>query len=431
MRVKLAYGRGGMTVNMPDNRTTVLEPQFMPGIPNERASVLHALRHSIRSAPLRDVVGRDDTVAVVVCDLTRPMPSSVVVPVLLDELSHVPRDRVVIVNATGSHRANTREELEAMLGPEVVAAYRVVNHDASDRSGQTRVGTLADGTEVWLNSELVRATKRVLTGFIEPHFFAGFSGGPKMVAPGVAGMDTILALHSAELIAHPKATWGVTEGNPLWEKICAAAGLIDVHYSLNVTINKKHQVTNVFAGSLWESHRIGVDFARKTAMRAVPQAFDVVVTTNAGYPLDQNLYQTVKGMSAAAQIVKQGGAIVAASECSDGIPSHGNYRKLLRDAGTPERLLEMVGQPGFRMRDQWEAQIQAQIQRKARVYLKAGYLSDDQIREAMLTPISSVEACVNELLEDMGPNASVGVLPQGPMTIPFVQAREPLPLLEA
>lgn len=429
MRVKLAYGRSGMTVNMPDLRTTVIEPQFMPGLPDQALSVMHGLLHPIRSRPLSEMVGSDDTVAVVFCDITRPMPNAVVLPLVLEQLAHVPREQIVLICATGTHRANTREELEQMLGSDVVRKYRIVNHDATDKSSQTMVGRLSDGTEIWLNTELVKASKRVVTGFIEPHFFAGFSGGPKMVAPGCAGLQTILALHSASLIGNPNATWGVTDGNPLWEHICEAARLLDVDFSINVTINNKHQVTNVFAGELWEAHRIGVEFARKTAMRGVPQPFDVVVTTNAGYPSDMNLYQTVKGMSAASQIVKPGGAIVVASECSDGIPEHGNFRKLLKQAGNPDALLETVNQPGFQMQDQWEAQIQALVQKKARVFLKAGYLSDQQISECMLTPISNVEECVNELLEDMDPNATVGVLPQGPFTIPFVQAREPLAIV--
>lgn len=429
MRVKLAYGRSGMTVNLPDLRTTVIEPQFMPGLPDQGLSVVHGLLHPIRSRPLSEVVSAGDTVAVVFCDITRPMPNAVVLPLVLEQLSHVPREQIVLICATGTHRANTREELEQMLGQEVVRKYRIVNHNATDKSTQTMVGRLGGGTEVWLNTELVKASKRVVTGFIEPHFFAGFSGGPKMVAPGCAGLQTILALHSANLIGNPNATWGVTDGNPLWEHICEAARLLDVDFSINVTINNKHQVTNVFAGELWEAHRIGVEFARKTAMRGVPQPFDVVVTTNAGYPLDMNLYQTVKGMSAASQIVKPGGAIVVASECSDGIPEHGNFRKLLKQAGNPDALLDLVNQPGFQMQDQWDAQIQALVQKKARVFLKAGYLSDQQIRECMLTPIGNVEECVNELLEDMDPNATVGVLPQGPFTIPFVQAREPLAIV--
>ncbi len=426
MRVKLAYGRSGMTVNMPDNRTSIIEPLFMPSIPDQAASIRHALDHPIRSRPLREVISADDSVAIVFCDITRPMPNALVLPLVLEQIRHVPREQITLICATGTHRGNTPEELAQMLGPDIVRDYRIVNHDCTDRSTMTMAGTLDDGTEVWLNNELLKAGKVILTGFIEPHFFAGFSGGPKMVAPGCAGLDTILSLHSARLIGDPNAIWGVTDGNPLWEKICQAARFVDVAFNINVTINKKHQVTNVFAGELWQSHRIGVEFARKTAMRGVSQAFDVVVTTNAGYPLDLNLYQTVKGMSAAAQIVRPGGAIVVASECSDGIPEHGNFKKLLKQASSPDALLAMLNQPGFAMQDQWEAQILALVLKKARVYLKAGYLSDQQIRDAMLTPISSVEGCVNELLEEMGPTATVGVLPQGPFTIPFVHVREPL-----
>src|SRR5712692_11456655 len=365
MKVKLAYGRAVMTVNMPDNRTSVIEPLFMPSIPDEAASIVHALRHPIGSPPLRDVISADDRVAVVFCDITRPMPNSLVLPIVLEQLQHVPRKQIVLICATGTHRGNTREELAQMLGPDIVRGYRIVNHDSTDKSTQTMVGRLDDGTEVWINSELLKADKVILTGFIEPHFFAGFSGGPKMVAPGCAGLETILSLHSAPLIGDPKAIWGVTDGNPLWEKICQAARFVDVAFNMNVTINKKHQVTNAFAGELWESHHIGVQFARKTAMRSVSQPFDVVVTTNSGYPLDLNLYQTVKGMSAAAQIVKPGGSIVVASECSDGVPAHGGYKDLLRDGVGPDAFMTRLFEPSFSVHDQWQVQVQAQIQRKA------------------------------------------------------------------
>src|SRR5579884_2023823 len=232
MRVKLAYGRSGMTVNMPDNRTSIIEPLFMPSIPDQAASIRHALDHPIRSRPLREVIDADDTVAIVFCDITRPMPNALVLPIILEQLAHVRREQIVLINATGTHRANTPEELSRMLGPDIVRDYRIVNHDGADRSTQTMVGRLDDGTEVWLNKDLVAAKKRILTGFIEPHFFAGFSGGPKMVAPGCAGVETILALHSAKLVGDPNATWGVTDGNPLWEQICEAARFVDVAFNL-------------------------------------------------------------------------------------------------------------------------------------------------------------------------------------------------------
>ena len=425
MKVSVPYGSTQLTVDVPEN-ATILHSRHVPPLSDERAAFLASLRTPTGSAPLAQRVRARDRIAIVISDITRPTPNQRIVSWLLEELAFIPRSQFVILNGTGSHRANTRDELIQMLGAEIVESVEIVNHNAFDEESLRYLGQTPMGVPVWINRRYLEVDFRIVTGFIEPHFFAGFSGGPKMVAPGCAGLDTILSLHSARLIGDPNAIWGVTDGNPLWEKICQAARFVDVAFNINVTINKKHQVTNVFAGELWQSHRIGVEFARKTAMRGVSQAFDVVVTTNAGYPLDLNLYQTVKGMSAAAQIVRPGGAIVVASECSDGIPEHGNFKKLLKQASSPDALLAMLNQPGFAMQDQWEAQILALVLKKARVYLKAGYLSDQQIRDAMLTPISSVEGCVNELLEEMGPTATVGVLPQGPFTIPFVHVREPL-----
>ena len=195
------------------------------------------------------MVDPSHTVAISVCDITRPMPSATVLPVLLGELGHVPRDQVTILVAAGTHRANTREELEEMLGADVVRDYRVVNHSAFDADGLTHLGSTKGGFPIWLNSGWVNADIRITTGFVEPHFFAGFSGGPKMVAPGLAGFDTIMALHSAPLIAHPKATWAVTEGNPIHDAIREIAGLTGVHFSLDVTINRDHEITSAYAGS--------------------------------------------------------------------------------------------------------------------------------------------------------------------------------------
>ncbi len=429
MKVKLAYGRSGMTVNMPDNRTTVIDPHFMPGIPDQGASILHALLHPIRSAALQDVVGPEDTVAIVFCDQSSPMPNALVLPIVLDQLQHVPRRNIVLVQATGARKSSGHDELSAAIAPAILKNYRVVQHNAHDRTTQTLVGRMTDGAEVWLNSEVVAASKRIVVGYIEPHFFAGFTGGPENIAPGVAGIDTIGALQSPRLIAQEKATWGIAAGNPVWERMCEAARLIDVAFNLSVTLNNRHHVTNVFAGELWQSHHIGVEFSRKTALRGIPQSFDVVVTTNAGYPLDQSLCQSVKGISAAAQIVRPGGAIVVAAECSEGIPETSNFKKLLKQAETADALLDMLNRPGAKAQDYWEAQILAQIQKKARVFLKAGYLSDQQIRDCLLLPISSVETCVSDLLEEMGPTATVGVLTQGPMAIPMVQAREPLAMV--
>ena len=228
MRVELAYGRTGLTVDLPDDSTTVVEPSYVPGLPDEPGALTVALRNPIGTPPLRRMVRPRQTVAISVCDITRPMPSSRVLPAVLRELAHVPNENIVILIAAGTHRANTPEELDGMLGPEVTANYRVVNHDAFAEENLEHCGETPDGIPVWLNRHWLAADFRITTGFVEPHFFAGFSGGPKMVAPGLAGFETTMRLHDAGMIGHPSAVWGVTEGNPIHDAIRSIAAATGV-----------------------------------------------------------------------------------------------------------------------------------------------------------------------------------------------------------
>lgn len=420
VRVELAYGKNGLEVELPAEGTTVLEPSYLPGVPCEEEALRQAFRSPMGTLPLRELVESGQTVAISVCDITRPMPSSRVLPVLLAELEHVPRDQVNILVATGTHRSNTVEELEGMLGAEVVRNYRVVNHQSFRPETLSYRGALASGIPVWLNSIWLESDVRITTGFVEPHFFAGFSGGPKLVAPGLAGFDTIMKLHSAPLIAHPRATWGITRGNPIHDAIREAAALSGVDFSLDVTLNRDHEITSVHAGEIFQAHGSACRFARQTAMQPVARPFDVVVTTNSGYPLDLNLYQSVKGMSAASRIVRRGGAIVCAAECSDGIPEHGEYRKLLASSTDPAGFLDRIRCEEVTKHDQWQVQIQSQIQLKARVLLKSDGLTPHEIRSAHLEPVRDLGATVLELLDEAGPDARLGVLPQGPQTIPYL-----------
>src|SRR5262249_49327414 len=240
----------------------------------------------------------------------------------------------------GTDRRWSGEEVVQMVGEEVPRRARVVQHDAFDRGRHAELG-LVPGTDVpvLLERDFLEHDVRLTTGFIEPHFFAGFSGGPKMIAPGLADLATVLELHSAARIGHPRATWGMTEGNPIHDAVRGIAERVGVTFNLDVTLNQDRGITKVFAGDLARSHAAGCAFAMTTAMVPVLKPYDVVVSTNSGYPLDQNLYQTVKGMSAAAQIVSHGGAIVMASECSDGLPEHGRYGDLLRETGGPAEFL--------------------------------------------------------------------------------------------
>jgi nickel-dependent lactate racemase len=423
MRVKLAYGRRGLGIELPD-KAAVIEPGFVPGLEDEGAAIVEALRAPVGTPPLGELVGAGDRVAVVFSDLTRPMPNDRVLPPLLEELEHagVPDEAVVLVNALGAHRPQTEAELQRMLGEELAGGYRIVQHDAWDEDSLVEVARNHAGRPVRVNRTYVEASVRILTGFIEPHFFAGFSGGPKAVLPGIASIEAILDNHGPAMIAQPGATWAVTKGNPLWEEMLAVAQSTAPALLLNVTLNQTRQITGVFAGELVEAHKQGVAFARRTALQAVAEPFDVVITSNSGYPLDLNLYQAVKGMAAAAQIVKPGGDILVAAECWDGIPNHGEYKRLLWEARSPEELLERVMVPGFRCHDQWEAQIQAQIQGKARVHVYADGLSDEELRRALVIPCRSIEGTVADIRRAK-PGATIAVLPDGPQTVPYIGER--------
>jgi nickel-dependent lactate racemase len=420
MKVRLAYGKEGLWVELPDDNVTVVEPRFVPGLPDETEVIRSALREPIGTPPLRDLVKCDDTVAIVFSDITRPQPRERMLPVLLEELAHIPPENIVLINALGTHRPNTGEELIEMLGREVAEGCRIVQHDAWDKGNMVYLGQTSFGHETYINGVYMGAGVKILTGFIEPHFFAGFSGGPKAVLPGLADERSVLGNHDAGMICHPRAIWGVTEGNPIWEEMREMAAKTEPTFLLNVTLNKNKEITGVFAGNVWQAHAAGTAFARRSVMVPVPEPFDIVVTTNSGYPLDLNLYQAVKGMSAAALVVKEGGSIIAAAECWDGIPGHGEYKNILKMADSPQKLLEVIRAPGFLMQDQWEAQVQAQIQLKADVYVKTSYLSDEQIREALLLPCHSIEETVAQLLERYGPDATICVLPEGPQTVPYV-----------
>jgi lactate racemase len=422
MRVDLAYGKHGLSIDLPDAwDVTVIEPRHVAGLPDPRAALRGALRAPIAAPPLAELARPGQRVGIVVSDITRPTPHPLILPAVLGELAHLPAAAITLFNALGTHRPNTDAELRGMLGDGLVDAYRIVQNDCFDPSTQVRLGVTSRGHEAWLNRELVDCDLIVLTGFIEPHFFAGFSGGGKAVMPGMAGLPTILANHGPAMIGDPHATWGVTHGNPVWEDVREVAGWLPRAFLVNVALNKDKAVTGVFAGGLGEAHARGCAFVKEHAMVPVAGLFDIVITTNSGHPLDLNLYQSVKGMSAAAQVVKPGGAIVLATDCWDGLPEHGPYSQLLREAASPQDLLERVRAPGFLRQDQWQAQIQAQIQQRAEVYVYTDHLTDAQVRGALLRPCPSIEATVADLIGRHGPAARICVLPQGPQTIPFVR----------
>ena len=420
MKVNLAYGQGHLPVDLPDERTTIVEPSHNPGLPDERSAVLAALQNPTGARPLRELVKPADRVCIAFTDLTRATPNERIIPWLLEHIAGVaPHENITLLNQLGTHRPNTRAELEKMLTPQVVANYRVLNHEPENPDALVQLGTTRDGTPALVNRHLMQADVRIITGFIEPHLFAGFSGGPKGIMPGCAGLPTVMSNHGAKNIGDPRAAFGITEGNPLWEELRDIALRAGPAFLLNVSLNERRQITGVFAGDLLGAHKVGCEFVRASAMQKVKSPFDIVVTTNSGFPLDLNLYQGVKGMSAAARIVQEGGTIILACECREGVPSGSPLDKLLRSASSPEEILTRLATPGFVRPEQWQAQIQALIQRRANVLVYSS-LPDDVIRACHLTPCRDITAAVRERLDRPGPQARVAVLPQGPLTIPYL-----------
>jgi lactate racemase len=420
MQTRVAYGDTGLWLDVPDS-TTIVSPSHRPAAPDAPDTLRQALRHPVAGPPLRERVHRGQTVAISACDITRPQPRHLMIPALLRELDGiVDLDDVVVLVATGTHRANTPAELRAMFGDEVVDSVRIVNHDSRAPDTMVWRGTFGRDVPLWLNREWTEADVRITTGFVEPHFFAGFSGGPKLVAPGLAALDTVLVLHDAARIGDPRATWGITHGNPVHDDIRAiAAATGGVTFALDVVLNIEQTIVRAFGGDLLPMHEAATAFAKGVAMQPVDSRFDVVVTTGSGYPLDQNLYQSVKGMSAAYQVVRPGGTIVCAAECRDGFPDHGSYRESLT-AGPPETLLAEIAGRTRTVPDQWQVQIQAKIQSSSRVVMHTSYLSDADLAAAHLEQTTDISGTVAEALGVAGPDARLCVLPEGPQTIPFV-----------
>lgn len=425
MQVKLAYGRHGLPLEFPET-ADVLDPRFVPGLPDEIDALQQALRQPISSPPLADLVHPGERVVIVHTDITRATPNDRLLPVLLGELeaAGVAREDITLLNGLGTHRRQTESELCAMLGDHVVKNYRCLQHDCNDDRNLLSLGVTSLGHPVRVNRPYLEADVRILTGFIEPHFFAGFSGGPKAILPSLAGAESVFTNHGLQMISHPKATWGVTEGNPIWMEMREVALRTNPTFLLNVALNVQRQITGVFAGDMLVAHAEGCAFVKEHAMAGVEALYEIVITTNSGYPLDQNLYQSVKGLSAASQVVRQGGAIVIATACEDGLPDHGRYAELLAEAGSLQGILDMLAQPGFTAQDQWQIQVQAQIQQRADVYIYSDGLSEAQIERALFIPCRDVERTLGELLQRYGSEARMCVMPEGPQLIPYLKERE-------
>lgn len=421
MNYTLAYGRSYLSVDLPaDLNVSVVESVPTPSLDNPLDALTDALQAPIGSEPLASRVSRGEKVGIVVNDITRHTPTPLLLRAIRETLSHIPDDDIAIFVATGTHRANTASELEEMLGGPWADRHKIYQNDALDDSSHVAVGRTSSGNTIWLNQALMDCDFRIATGFIEPHIFAGFSGGGKAFLPGMAGMASILHNHSVANVDHHCARWGIISGNPIAAEIREATALVEPAFLINVALNQDHEVARVFAGDMQEAHLEGCSFVKEHMMVPVAEPFDIVLTSNAGYPLDLNIYQSIKGMSAAAQITKKGGSILIVAECWDGIPDHGDYARLMQEADSLEEMLDRLHEPGYVQRDSWQVQIQASISMKTDIYLHSHLLDEALIRSVKLQPATSIDDTVEHLLARYGREARICVMPEGPLAIPFL-----------
>ena len=420
MQIHLQYGRDGLEAELPTENATIIRPRFVEGLPDEQAAFREAVRAPKGARPLAATVRAHESVAIVIADGTRPLPSDRLLPWILAELAHVPEENITVIAGTGTHRGNTAEELAGIVGPALYRRLWVINHNAYDEDTLAVARAGRDGRgPLMMNREYVEADRRILVGFIEPHFMAGFSGGYKAAFPGVADLASILYYHRAEMIGHPQSKWGVLAGNPTQEQIRANGSALPVDFLVNVTLNHERQITRFFCGDVIAAHEEGCRYVKETAMAPVERRFPLVITTNSGFPLDQNLYQSVKGMCAAAEIIEDDGEMVVAARCNDGFPAHGNFTKLLYEHSSPQAMLETIFRPDFHMLDQWQVQKFAEVALRAQVAIYSE-LEPDAVTRAGLTPVADLNGHISDAVARLGSDAPVAVLPEGPMTIPYL-----------
>jgi nickel-dependent lactate racemase len=423
MRVRLDYGKDGLVANLPDRNVIVLGLSPAPPLTDPNTAVCEALDQPIGTPRLAELArGRKDA-CIAVCDITRPVPNAVVLPPVLEALAAggIPPARVTILIATGTHRPNEGDELGAILGREVLdVGCRVVNHVCTDGATNRYLGTSPRGVPVALDTHYLDADLKITCGLIEPHFMAGYSGGRKMVMPGIAALETVQAWHSPRFLEHPNATNCVVAGNPVHEENTFIAKLAPPDLIVDVTLDTERRMTGVFAGEMEAAWSAGVAFVEAQVKAPVPEPVDIVVTTSGGWPLDLTYYQTVKGMVGAVPIVKPGGHIIIASRCAEGIGGP-HFRQTLLETTNLHELVERMAAPYWQpVPDQWQVEELAKATRDHTVLCVTEGIPADMLRRLHVIPAPTVEEAVRAAIVVHGTDARIAVIPKGPYVIPVL-----------
>jgi len=423
MRIRLDYGKTGLDVTLPDDR--VVGPlAIRPATPltDPAAAIAAAIDKPIGSRPLAEIARGKKTACILVCDVTRPVPNRLILPPLLRTLESagLAREDICILNATGLHRPNEGAEMEELVGPEIARAYRCENHHGKALDEHDYLGTTDRGVPVWLDSRYVRADVKITTGLIEPHLMAGYSGGRKVICPGIAALETVKVWHGPKFLEDPRADCGILDGNPVHEENTRIALLAGCDFIVNVCIDGQRRVTWVGAGDMIQAWMEGVRFVEQVVKVAVPEPVDVVVTSSAGYPLDTTFYQAVKGLTGALPIVKKGGTIVLAASLSEGVGSP-EFQEVLHGHADLATFKKRILETDYFVMDQWQVEELCKVVERCRVVVVGG-LPAEELRRCHVEPAASVESAVDECLARYGPAAKVAVIPKGPYVLPYVGA---------
>lgn len=415
MKIQLPYGKGHISAQIPDDRIAGVVQSRLDSWTSdftEEDLVRQALADPIGSPGLKELARGAHNIVIICSDHTRPVPSKVIIPQMLHEIREGnPEADITLLIATGCHRETTKEELERKFGKKIVSEEKILVHDCMSGSFRS-LGCLPSGGELKISEIAAGADLLAAEGFIEPHFFAGYSGGRKSVLPGVAAAETVWGNHCSKLIAHPNSRCGILDGNPIHEDMAAAAGMAGLKFIVNVVINSRQEVIGAFAGDCEKAHLAGCRFLDRLCRSEVEKA-DIVVTTNNGYPLDQNIYQSVKGMTTAEAACHPGGIIIIAAECADGIGGDEFYRTFKNHVTAEEVMNEILATPQDKtVPDQWQSQIFARVLMDHPVIFVSS-ARDEIVRDLHMIPAGSVEAALEMADEMLGEKKKILVIPEG------------------
>ena len=419
MRFKLEYGRTGLTVDLPGERIVrTLSYKDAPPLPDPRAALLEAMAHPIGAPPLAELArGRKDA-CILICDITRPVPNEMILRPMLETLEQagIPRDKILILVATGLHRPNLGDELVEMVGQFIVDNYRIENHYGQELEQHTYLGDSPRGVPIWIDSRYVQADLKIATGLIEPHLMAGFSGGRKLICPGIAALETVRVWHGPDFLENPNADCGILDGNPVHEENTWIGRKVGCDFIVNVVIDAQRRPLKWVAGDMVDAFLDGVRFVKSVVRDTVEEPVDIVVTSGAGYPLDTTFYQSVKGMTGALPIVKQGGTIIMAASLTQGIGSP-EFQSLFKDNATLELFMERVLGKEYFVMDQWQLEELAKVRRKCKVKMVSDGLPAETLNGLFVESAPSIEQAVAESLAEYGPAAKIAVIPKGPYVL--------------